>query len=77
MHLECIHILGNHPIDDVPQTDTSVLQHQKKIKEGAQLMIAGTRGVGPALIESCGHVDPVEPSSEPLNGGYTADVDVL
>ena len=40
-------------------------------------MIAGARGVGPGLIESCGHVDPVEPSSEPLNGSYTVDVDVL
>ena len=34
-------------------------------------MIAGARGVGPGLIESCGHVDPVEPSSELLNGSYT------
>ena len=40
-------------------------------------MIAGARGVGPGLIESCGHVDPVEPSSEPLIGGYTTDTDVL
>ena len=77
MHLECIHVLDNHPIDDVPQTDASVLWHQKKIEEGAQLMIAGARGVGPGLIESCGHVDLVEPGSEPLNGAYTADVDVL
>ena len=77
MHLECIDILGNHLIDDVPQTDASVLRHQKKIKEGTQLMIAGARGVGPGLIESCGHVNPVEPSSKPLNGGYTADADVL
>ena len=77
MHLKCIHVLGNHPIKNVPQTDASVLRHQKKIKEGAQLMIVGARGVGPGLIESCGHVDPVEPSSEPLNGGYTVDADVL
>ena len=75
MHLECIHVLSNHLIDDVPQTDVSVLRHQKKIEEGAQLMIVGVRG--PDLIESCGHVDPVEPSSEPLNGSYTADTDVL
>ena len=40
-------------------------------------MIVGARGVGPGLIESCGHVDLVEPSSELLNGGYTADADVL
>ena len=77
MHLKCIHVLSNHPIDDVPPTDASVLRHQKKIEEGAQLMIVGARGVGPGLIESCGHVDPVEPSSKPLNGGYTADTDVL
>ena len=77
MHLECIHVLGNHPIKDVPQTDTSVLQHQEKIEEGAQLMIVGARGSGPGLIESCGHVDLVEPSSKPLNGGCTADADVL
>ena len=40
-------------------------------------MIAGVRGVGPGLIELCGHVNPVEPSSEPLNGGYTVHADVL
>ena len=77
MHLECIHILGNHPINDVPQTDASVLWHQKKIEEGAQLMITGARGVGPGLIELCGHVDPVEPGSELLNGGYIVYADVL
>ena len=77
MHLECIHVLGNHPIDDVPQTNASVLRHQKKIEEGTQLMVMGARGVGPGLIESCGHVNLVEPSSKPLNGGYTVDADVL
>ena len=40
-------------------------------------MIVGARGVGPGLIELCGHVNPVEPSSELLNGGYTVDADVL
>ena len=40
-------------------------------------MIVGARGVGPGLIESCGHVDPVEPSFELLNGGYTADRECL
>ena len=64
-------------INDVPQTDASVLRHQKKIEEGTQLMVVGARGVGPGLIELCGHVNPVEPSSKPLNGSYTADVDVL
>ena len=77
MHLECIHVLSNHLIDDVPQTDASVLRYPKKIEEGIQLVIVGARGVSPGLIESCGHVNPVEPSSEPLNGGYTADADVL
>ena len=77
MHLERIHVLDNHLINDVPQTDASVLWHQKKIQEGAQLMIAGARGVGPGLIESCGHVDPVEQGSKLLNGSYTVDTDVL
>ena len=40
-------------------------------------MILGARGVGPGLVVMCGHVDPVEPNSEPLDGSYTADVDVL
>ena len=40
-------------------------------------MIVGARGDGPGLIESCGHVNPVEPGSEPLNGSYTVDTDVL
>ena len=61
----------------MPQTDASVLRHQKKIEEGAQLVIMGTRGVGPSLIVLCGHVDPMEPNSKPLDGGYTADTDVL
>ena len=77
MHLQCIHILSHHLIHYVPQTDTSVLWHQKKIEEGAQLVIMGTRGVGSGLVVSCGHVDPVEPNSKPLDGGYTADMDVL
>ena len=55
----------------------SVLRHQKKIEEGTQLVIMGTRGVRPSLIVSCGHVDPMEPNSKLLDGGYTADTDVL
>ena len=40
-------------------------------------MIMGTRGVGPSLIVSCGHVNPMEPNSKPLDSGYTVDADVL
>ena len=40
-------------------------------------MIMGTRGVGPSLVVSCSHVDPMEPNSKPLDGGYTVDTDVL
>ena len=40
-------------------------------------MIMGAKRVGPGLIVTCGHVDLVEPNSEPLDGGYTADADVL
>ena len=40
-------------------------------------MVIGTRGVGPALIITRGHIDPMEPNSEPLDGGYTVDADIL
>ena len=77
MHFKCIHIFGYHPIDDVFQADTSILRHQEKVKEGAQLVVIGTRGVGPSLIIACGHINLMEPNSEPLDGGYTVDVDIL
>ena len=59
------------------QANTSILQHQEKVKEGTQLVVHGTRGVGPSLVIMRGHIDPVEPDSELLDGGYTVDADVL
>ena len=40
-------------------------------------MVIGAGRVGPGLIVSRGHIDPMEPNSEPLDGSYTADVDIL
>ena len=40
-------------------------------------MVIGTGRVGPGLVVSCGHIDPMEPNSKPLDGSYTADVDIL
>ena len=59
------------------QTDAGILQHQEKVEEGARLVVMGGGGVGPGLIVSCHHVNSIEPNSEPLDGGYTADMDVL
>ena len=40
-------------------------------------MVIRAGRVGPGLIVSHGHIDPMEPNSEPLDGSYTADVDIL
>ena len=40
-------------------------------------MIIVTRGVGPSLIVSHGHIDPMEPGSELLDSGFTEDADIL
>ena len=56
---------------------TCILQHQEIIKEGAQLVVIGTRGVGPRLVILHGHINPMEPGSEPLDSGFTEDADIL
>ena len=40
-------------------------------------MVIRAGRVGPGLIVSCGHINPMEPNSEPLDGSYTADMDIL
>ena len=77
MHFKCVHIFGYYLVDDMFQADTGILQHQEIVKEGAQLVVIRTRGVGPSLIITHGHIDPMEPDSEPLDSGYTEDADVL
>ena len=72
-----VHIFGHYPADDVLQTDTRVLRHQEIIKEGAQLVIIVTRGVGPSLVVLHSHIDLMEPGSESLDSGFTEDVDIL
>ena len=77
MHFKCVHILSHYPVDDVFQADTGILWHQEIVEEGTQLVVIGTRGVGPSLVIMCGYIDPMEPDSEPLDSSYTEDADVL
>ena len=39
-------------------------------------MVIRAGRVGPGLVVSCGHIDPMEPNSEPLDGSYTVDADM-
>ena len=40
-------------------------------------MVIRAGRVGPGLVVTRGHVNLMEPNSEPLNGGYTVNADIL
>ena len=68
-HFKGIHIFGHYPVDDMSQTDTCILWHQKIGEEGTQLVVIRTRGVGPSLVILHSDIDPMEPGSELLDYG--------